>query len=250
MKNDLVTWAVNLFLVSVLLVVLVLTTRSKVLTATERLDPAAAAAAARTDAPVASKSELEYCSDNLKEVLRRVLSSCGLIGAGRSGCKPDDIKNVARISGEDFNALFKPLAKRGAVLQFDAKQVELDGAAKAMIEKQWAEQRGGSYFFVVARASKDGSTEENRKFSFLRANSVMFFLKERFGATDPDIEKKVGLLYLGEEYAQLTSETCSWQFSRPGTTCRPEAELKPAEKVQQDKDLNRSAMVSWIDCRL
>jgi hypothetical protein len=54
---------------------------------------------------------------------------------------------------------------------------------------------------------------------------------------DPDLEKQVGLLWLGEEYAQLGQDFCQWQRSGEAAACEPE-------------DLNRSAFVAWIDCRL
>jgi hypothetical protein len=46
----------------------------------------------------------------------------------------------------------------------------------------------------------------------------------------------VGLLWLGEEYAQLSEEFCTWQRSREG-----ECSIK---------DINRSAFVAWIDCAI
>ena len=54
---------------------------------------------------------------------------------------------------------------------------------------------------------------------------------------DPELERQVGLLWLGEEYAQLDPSFCHWRRSGPESACRPE-------------DLNRSAFVAWIDCRL
>src|SRR5207245_322981 len=67
--------------------------------------------AAPTDqAPVASVSDVGYCSPELKKILRRVLMSCGLVGnsgGAARGCQPVQAKNVATMSGNDFNALFK-----------------------------------------------------------------------------------------------------------------------------------------------
>ena len=54
---------------------------------------------------------------------------------------------------------------------------------------------------------------------------------------DPELEGKVGLLWLGEEYAQLDPSFCSWSRSGGEADCSPE-------------DLNRSAFIAWIDCRL
>ena len=54
---------------------------------------------------------------------------------------------------------------------------------------------------------------------------------------DPDLERQVGLLWLGEEYAQLPDNFCNWQRSGTSESCTSE-------------DLNRSAFVTWIDCRL
>ena len=63
----------------------------------------------------------------------------------------------------------------------------------------------------------------------------MFHLKEI--SKDPEIEQKVGLLWLGNEYAQLSKEYCAWPNSRADKKCDEEA-------------INRSAFVSWVDCRL
>jgi hypothetical protein len=62
----------------------------------------------------------------------------------------------------------------------------------------------------------------------------MSHLRQQF--KDPDLDKEVGMLWLGEEYAQLESEFCAWQRSS-SAACSPE-------------QLNRSAFVAWIDCQL
>ena len=90
--------------------------------------------------PTAAASEEGYCSEGLKTVLRRVLTNCGLIGGGRRGCQPGELRNVAQISDADFNSLFKPLGKRGGIVLFDKEKEDLDAGAKALIEKQWAER--------------------------------------------------------------------------------------------------------------
>ncbi len=185
---------------------------------------------------VAAQAEVEYCTPRFKEVLERVLHSCGLAeGGGRRGCKPADVKTFASITDEDFNQLFTPLQDRGAVIMFDTGSHELDDAAKELLEKRWFERRGARYFFVVARASKTGTVAKNRALSHRRANSVMFHLKEISG--DPEIEKKVGLLWLGNEFAQLSEEYCDWTTSERDEECGEEP-------------INRSAFVSWVDCRL
>ena len=55
--------------------------------------------------------------------------------------------------------------------------------------------------------------------------------------TSNKMNGKVGLLWLGEEYAQLEANFCEWQRSGGAEECAPE-------------DLNRSAFVAWIDCQL
>jgi outer membrane protein OmpA-like peptidoglycan-associated protein len=169
-------------------------------------------------------------------VLERVLHSCGLAAdETRRGCKPSDVKTFASISDEDFNELFTPLKERGAVIQFDEGMDDLDDSAKKLLDDKWFARKGARYFFVVARASKSGTQTKNRALSHRRANSVMYHLKEV--ANDPELEKKVGLLWLGNEFAQLSKEYCSWQTSRSDKKCDDEA-------------INRSAFVSWVDCRL
>jgi outer membrane protein OmpA-like peptidoglycan-associated protein len=184
---------------------------------------------------VADQSEVSYCTPQFKQVLERVLHSCGLGGETRRGCQPADVKTFASISDEDFNALFTPLKDRGAVVMFDEGEDKLDDQAKKLLEDKWFARRGARYFFVVARASKTGNQAKNRALSHRRANSVMFHLNEV--ANDPEIESKVGLLWLGNEFAQLSKDYCSWPNSRGDIKCDEEA-------------INRSAFVSWVDCRL
>lgn len=193
-----------------------------------------AAGDATADVALASAAEDDYCSPRLKKVLRRVAGACGLIdGAGR-GCKPGDAKNVAALSGDDFNTLFVPLSHRASIVQFDAEQVELDERGKTLVESAWSEQRGASFFFVVSRASPDGNAKYNQQLSQQRAEAVLNHLDQRF--QDPDLRGEVGLLWLGEEYAQLDETFCDWRRSREGDC--------------STKDINRSAFVAWIDCQI
>lgn len=188
---------------------------------------------------VADEAEVGYCTPAFKQVLQRVLNACGLVGSEqRRGCQPADVKTFAQISDEDFNALFTPLKDRGAIVMFDEGKDELDPAAKTILEQKWLDRKGARYFFVVARASKTGTPDQNRALSHKRANSVMFFLKDQ--TKDPDLDKQVGLLWLGSEFAQLGKDFCEWNASRP---------TKKADKCDEEA-INRSAFVSWVDCRL
>ena len=185
---------------------------------------------------IADQAEVSYCTPRFKEVLERVLHSCGLAqDETRRGCKPADVKTFASISDADFNELFTPLKDRGAVILFDEGMQDLDEGAKKLLEDKWYQRKGARYFFVVARASKSGNQSKNRALSHRRANSVMYHLTSI--ANDPEIEKKVGLLWLGNEFAQLSKEYCGWPSSRTNEKCDEEA-------------INRSAFVSWVDCRL
>jgi outer membrane protein OmpA-like peptidoglycan-associated protein len=192
------------------------------------VDPAAQAA-------VAAAADAGYCSPELKKVLRRVLQSCGLMSNGEvRGCQPLEAKSVATVSGGDFNALFLPLAERAAILQFDSGKGELDQGDQALLDKVFADQGGGSYFFVVSRSSPDGDEVFNRKLSQERGEAVLSHLRGTFA--DPNLDQEVGLLWLGEEFAQLDDSFCNWRRSGEGA-CNP-------------TELNRSAFVAWIDCRL
>ena len=187
---------------------------------------------------VADNSEVGYCTPAFKSVLQRVLNSCGLVGTeSRRGCQPADVKTFASISDDDFNALFTPLKDRGAVILFDEGKDDLDDAAKKLLEEKWQERKGARYFFVVARASKTGTPDANRALSHRRANSVMLDLQNVFH--DPDLDKQVGLLWLGNEFAQLSKDYCDWTSSSSGKKEKCSAET-----------INRSAFVSWVDCRL
>ncbi len=185
---------------------------------------------------VATQANEEYCTPDLQKILRRVLQSCGLIhGRAGRGCKPMDAKNLATMSGDDFNALFIPMLNRGGIIQFDQGSEELDELDKALVDKIFSSRGGASYFFVVSRASPEGAVNRNRELSRQRAEEVMSHLMGTFN--DPDLEKQVGLLWLGEEFAQLDPSFCNWKRSGIQETCLPE-------------ELNRSAFITWIDCRL
>jgi outer membrane protein OmpA-like peptidoglycan-associated protein len=186
---------------------------------------------------VADHAEAAYCTPEFKKVLQRVLNACGLVGTGsRRGCKPSDVKSIASISDEDFNALFLPLQERGGIVMFDEGKDTLDPGAKQLVEDRWSDRRGARYFFIVARGSQTGTVERNRIVSHKRANSVFFHISEL--SKDPDLEKQVGMLWLGKEFAQLPKEFCTWRTSH-------EEAKKCDEQV-----INRSAFISWVDCRL
>jgi outer membrane protein OmpA-like peptidoglycan-associated protein len=186
-------------------------------------------------APVASASDVAYCNPELKRILRRVLMSCGLVGNNAvRGCQPVQAKNVATMSGHDFNALFRPMKDRGGIVQFEKDKSDIDTGGLGLVDHVFADQRGASWFFVVARASPEGTAVHNRELSKARAEAVMAHLRQQF--KDPDLDKEVGMLWLGEEYAQLETEFCDWKRSSTAA-CGPE-------------QLNRSAFVAWIDCQL
>lgn len=189
------------------------------------------------EVPIADHTEESYCTPEFKKVLARVVDACGLSGQdARRGCEPVDVRNFASINDEDFNALFHPLVERGGIILFDDNSEKLDAGAEKLIEEKWAERKGARYFFIVARASKTGTKEHNLALSQKRANSVMFHLQEKSGETD--LDKKVGMLWLGSQYAQLPKDYCgTWKHSRQGKPCN-------------DQAINRSAFISWVDCRL
>jgi hypothetical protein len=211
--------------------------QGQVQAATQRLRTGATEAP-KTQVAIANDAEAAYCTPAFKQVLQRVLNACGLIGAeARRGCQPADVKTLASISDEDFNALFTPLKDRGAVIMFDDGSEKLDDGGKKAAEELWLDRRGGRYFFIVARASKTGTADFNRALSHKRANSVLFDIKDRFKGQEPDLDKQVGLLWLGNEFAQLDTSYCQWNVSRDKQKCNAEA-------------INRSAFVSWVDCQL
>jgi len=186
--------------------------------------------------PVAEAANAGYCNAELKKILRRVLQSCGLLSSGEvRGCQPLEAKQIAALAGGDFNSLFLPLASRAGIIQFDQDSDQLDPADTALLDKVFADQKGASYFFVVARSSPEGSAIYNRDLSERRGKAVLNHLKQNFN--DHELDKEVGLLMLGEELAQLDQEFCRWSRSGPADIC-------------QTDDLNRSAFIAWIDCTL
>ena len=206
--------------------------------AKKRLDePVKVEAQPAAQAAVADYTEAPYCTPQFKSVLARVVDACGLSGQdARRGCEPVDVRTFASITDDDFNALFDPLVQRGAILLFDDNSDKLDEDAKKLIADRWDDRKGAHYFFIVARASKKGGVEYNRTLSQRRANSVFLDLEE--STKEEGLEKKVGMLWLGSEYAQLSKDYCgTWKHTRPNKPCNAEA-------------INRSAFISWVDCRL
>jgi hypothetical protein len=204
--------------------------------AAARLEQSHVAGADEEEIAVAAASDAGYCSLSLKKILRRVLQSCGLLGKGGSrGCQPLKAKTLATVSGSDFNALFEPMKDRGGIVQFEAEQATLDAEDRALIDRVFTNQRGASYFFIVARSSADGPVEYNRDLSKRRAEAVLGHLTDAFD--DPDLDREVGLLWLGEEFAQLDDGFCSWSRSGDALSC-------------SQRDVNRGAFMAWIDCRL
>ena len=63
---------------------------------------------------------------------------------------------------------------------------------------------------------------------------MLTHLQEKF--KDEDLKNQVGLLWLGDQYAQLGDEFCGWNRSR-SAACTA-------------MDINRSAFVAWIDCAI
>jgi outer membrane protein OmpA-like peptidoglycan-associated protein len=217
-----------------LLAAMVFTVRSEVQGAAKRLETGTALEA-QPQVKIAADAEASYCTPEFKTVLARVIHACGLSAqGGRRGCQPADVKSLASISDQDFNALFHPLRERAAVIMFDDGSDKLDQAGADLVDDRWLDRKGARYYFVVARASQSGAPDMNRKLSHKRANSVLFHLSDRF--KDPELEKQVGLLWLGEEFAQLGKEYCEWNVSR-SKACNADA-------------INRSAFVSWVDCQL
>lgn len=204
--------------------------------AEHRLQVSQDAPAPEASVAIAEAADEVYCTPQLKQVLRRVLKSCGLLDSGEvRGCQPADARQVATLAGADFNALFLPMAERAGVVEFEQNRYELDASDQSLVDKLFTDQRGASYFFVVARASPEGSVEHNRELSKQRAQAVMDYLRQKY--QDPDLDHEVGLLWLGEEFAQLDQRFCGWQRSGDTASC-------------QNETLNRSAFLSWIDCQL
>ncbi len=225
-------------LLAVLLAIPTAATAMWIGSADDRLEEARTSSSTTAQPAVAAASDVAYCNPELKRILRRVLMSCGLVGGNAArGCQPVQAKNVATMSGSDFNALFRPMKDRGGIVQFDKDKSNLDADDLALVDKVFADQRGASYFFVVSRASPEGSVTHNRDLSKARAEAVMTHLRERF--QDPDLDKEVGMLWLGEEFAQLDDEFCQWRRSSTGECAG-----------NKTKELNRSAFVAWIDCQL
>jgi len=126
--------AVCLMLPVVLVSLWILTARDRLAVSDPDAEPVVARAAA---------SDEDYCTVELRKVLRRVLQSCGLQASGEvRGCQPLEARKVATISGSDFNALFVPLAERAGIIQFDMDSDELDADDVVLLDRLFADQRG------------------------------------------------------------------------------------------------------------
>ena len=129
-------------IVAALLAMPTVATLSWISAATDRL-AAEEGKVTPSDAKVAvsAAANKEYCTVDLKRVLRRVLKSCGLLAASGEtarGCQPLMAKQVATMSGGDFNALFLPMKERGGIIQFDQGQAELDDADLQLVDEVFA----------------------------------------------------------------------------------------------------------------
>src|SRR3954462_5599575 len=102
--------------------------------AEERLVADDAAPGAAEQVAHAEEANEAYCTPALKQILRRVLASCGLLGGGGDGrgCQPLEAKNVATMGDSDFNALFVPMKVRGGIVQFEQGSSDLSGEARGL----------------------------------------------------------------------------------------------------------------------
>jgi len=142
-----------------------LTVHATVRGAAERL----AEPAEKAKVAVAAQAEEAYCTPRFKEVLERVLHSCGLAeGEARRGCKPADVKTFASISGQDFNELFTPLKARGAVILFDTGKEDLDATAQKILAYR---QAHGGFGAVSELGEVPGIGE--KKLAALRAQVTL-----------------------------------------------------------------------------
>ena len=98
-----------------------------------------------------------------------------------------------------------------------------------------AEARNSLHRSVKACGGVVIASLHNRDLSKARAQAVMNHVRGRF--QDPDLDKEVGMLWLGKEYAQLDTEFCRWERSAGEGGCTSE-------------EINRSAFIAWIDCQL
>jgi hypothetical protein len=163
--------------------------------------------------------------------------SCGLASAsGGRGCQPMDAKSVAALSGADFNALFNPLAepRRHPAVRPGLRR-RSTRATRRLLEQ--AVRRSARRVVVLRRLAllARGRVKLQPQLSQRRGDAVLSHLRSKFN--DPDLDKEVGLLWLGEEFAQLDKDFCTWKRSGDPASCT-------------GSELNRSAFVAWIDCRL
>ena len=120
--------AARIALFTVLLAIPVATTGVWIGSAKTRLAQSTETATAQGDgAPVASQSDVGYCSPELKKILRRVLMSCGprqrqMPRAAVSRCRP---RTSRRCPAPTSTRCSKPMKDRGGIVEFDKDKAEL-----------------------------------------------------------------------------------------------------------------------------
>lgn len=228
-------WLAEILVTTLMLTMVLVMVGTWVAGARHRL-AVAEAESANLAVAIAARSDEGYCAGDLRKVLRRLLQSCGLVEGGKvRGCQPAEARGLATLSGADFNQLIVPMRERAAIVQFDGGSAELGLDDRVLLDRVYADRRGGSYFLVVARASPDGDQIANRALSEGRGQAVLEHLRLRFPTAQ--LDEEVALMWLGEEFAQLDDTFCAWTRSGDETQCDTLA-------------LNRSAFVTWVDCRL
>ena len=101
----------------------------------------------------------------------------------------------------------------------------------------------------MARASPEGERAHNTALSRDRAKAVLKHLEEKF--KDPDLEKQVGLLWLGEEFAQLGDEFCGWSRSHEAVHRRWTSTAAPSSRgstVRSDRWLSVLGALLFLGC--
>ena len=111
---------------------------------------------ADAQAPHVREADEAYCTPALRQILRRVLTSCGLIGGSGRGCQPVEARSVATMDDADFNELFVPMRERGGIVQDEAVRLACVEKIQGFIEKSGARWMGD---IVSPITGRDGNVE-------------------------------------------------------------------------------------------
>jgi hypothetical protein len=205
---------------------------SKRLAEPARKDPALQAA-------VADHTEAPYCTPQFKEVLQRVINACGPRRPGVPSRLP---ARRRQDPGQHQRRRFqRPVHAAGPAGGDPALRRRLREAGRGREEAAGGALGGPARrsLFLRRRPGVEERHRGDEPGAVPQAGELGAVLPAgALQGARPGAGQEDRLLWLGKEFAQLTKSYCAdWAHSHTGKPCNEEA-------------INRSAFISWVDCRL